>query len=149
MLMKKKKNAMVPVNTHRPELERDHIGIDRRAAGVGDEAGEARGHREEGTGPAWRRRAVGPGREHQPLRQEQQGEAAHDAGHDLGLQHLEQQGAGHDAEQAEGQQEFQQFAIEIVAERRHAQQVHHQQHRHQDRRRLRHRDRQRHHRHGQ
>jgi len=57
-----------------------HIGVDGRPAGVRNEAGEARGGRQQRAQPLRRRRAVGPGRPEQPLGQEQQRDGPDHAG---------------------------------------------------------------------
>ena len=67
----------------------------------------------------------------------------------MGVQRLEEQRADHSANQAAGNQETQKFAVEVFPENRQSQQVNQQQHRYQDGRCLRHRNRQRHQRHRQ
>ncbi len=79
----------------------------------------------------------------------QQREHAHDAGHRMRRQRLEQQRADDDAHQPAGNQKLQKLEVKVFAKRRHAQNVHQQQHRHQNGSGFRHGDGQRHHRHGQ
>src|SRR3546814_8847753 len=61
----------------RAQEKGNDIGADGRTAGMGHKAGETRGRGQQRPQPPRWRRAVGPGREKQALRQKQQGEKTH------------------------------------------------------------------------
>ena len=99
---------------------------------MGNEAGEAGSHGEDGAQPARRRWRVSTWREQQALRQKQQGAHPHQARHQVGVHDAKQHKPQKHPDQGTGHQEFQQRQVVASTVRIQAQNIQHKQHGHQN-----------------